>query len=328
MLKLFREQAASLHVIAAGSLLGTALARPHSYPVGQVNLMELRPLAFGEFLAAVDPPLFSFCQGIRKGDEIEEIFHEKLLEAQSLYFIVGGMPECVSSWAAHRDPEKITRIQRDLCMLCESDITKRNGRIDAGKILQVLRSIPSQLAKENEKFIWGAVREGARARDFETAIEWLASAGLVNRLFNVSAPLHPLPAYDRLGHFKLFFFDTGLLKCLSGTESSAILLDEPFAFKGALAENYVLQQLRGQFEVEPRYFASPGMEIDFLVQAGSDIIPIEAKAGSDKSAPSFKRFVKERSPRRAIRFSKRNCRTDGAFTNLPLYLAPRLRDFL
>lgn len=172
------------------------------------------------------------------------------------------------------------------------------------------------------------VREGGRARDFEEAIEWLVSAGMLNRVYNVSKTEHPLPAFDKLDQFKLFVFDTGLLKHMAGIDNSAILLKTDYQFKGPLTENYVLQQLRGQFQVEPRYFADKNSEIDFVLQYGTEIIPVEAKGGGDKSAPSFKRYVASRQPEHALRFSKRGYRKDGAITNLPLYLAGKTKELL
>ena len=172
------------------------------------------------------------------------------------------------------------------------------------------------------------MREGARAREYEEAIEWLVSAGMVNRVYNVSKPEHPLSAFDSLSQFKLFMFDTGLLKRMAGIDNSAILLKSDYQFKGPLTENYVLQQLTGQFEVAPRYFANKRGEIDFIVQYGSDIIPIEVKGGEDKTAPSFKRYISERSPKYAVRFSKRSYRRDGAVTNIPLYLARKMGELI
>ena len=192
----------------------------------------------------------------------------------------------------------------------------------------VLRSIPSQLGKGNEKFMYGAVKQGGRAREFEEAIEWLVSAGLVNRVHNVSKPEHPLPAFDILDSFKLFFFDTGLLKHMAGIDNKAILLRSAFQYKGPLTENYVLQQLIGQFKVNPRYYTEKNMEIDFLIQRGTDIIPIEIKAGEDKSAPSFKRFIAENNPEVAIRYSKLGYLKNGAITNIPLYLARKTKELI
>lgn len=327
-LKYFKEKANEYHVIAAGSLLGTLLAKPKSYPVGMVNLLDVFPLTFEEFLEATDAPLFAYYEGIHKEQQIEEIFHNRLLEAYNNYLIIGGMPECVSSWLKHKDPAKIAQIQRELIEVYENDFSKHNGKVNSGRILMVFRSIVTQLAKSNEKFMYGAVREGARARDFEEAIEWLVSAGMLNRIYNVSKLEHPLSAFDKLDQFKLFLFDTGLLKQMAGIDNSAILLKSTYQFKGQLTENYVLQQLRGQFDVMPRYFSSRNGEIDFVLQYGMDIIPVETKGGEDKSAPTFKKYVADNHPQYAVRFSKMGYRKDGNITNIPLYLVGKTKELL
>ena len=327
-LKYFKEKANEYHVIAAGSLLGTLLAKPKSYPVGMVNLLDIFPLTFEEFLEATDAPLFAYYEGIHKEQQIEEIFHNRLLEAYNNYLIIGGMPECVSSWLKHKDPAKIAQIQRELIEAYENDFSKHNGKVNSGRILMVFRSIVTQLAKSNEKFMYGAVREGARARDFEEAIEWLVSAGMLNRIYNVSKLEHPLSAFDKLDQFKLFLFDTGLLKQMAGIDNSAILLKSTYQFKGQLTENYVLQQLRGQFDVMPRYFSSRNGEIDFVLQYGMDIIPVETKGGEDKSALTFKKYVADNHPQYAVRFSKMGYRKDGNITNIPLYLVGKTKELL
>ena len=327
-LKYFKEKANEYHVIAAGSLLGTLLAKPKSYPVGMVNLLDIFPLTFEEFLGVTDAPLFTYYEGIHKEQQIEEIFHNRLLEAYNNYLIIGGMPECVSSWLKHKDPAKIAQIQRELIEVYENDFSKHNGKVNSGRILMVFRSIVTQLAKSNEKFMYGAVREGARARDFEEAIEWLVSAGMLNRIYNVSKLEHPLSAFDKLDQFKLFLFDTGLLKQMAGIDNSAILLKSTYQFKGQLTENYVLQQLRGQFDVMPRYFSSRNGEIDFVLQCGMDIIPVETKGGEDKSALTFKKYVADNHPQYAVRFSKMGYRKDGNITNIPLYLVGKTKELL
>ena len=327
-LKYFKEKANEYHVIAAGSLLGTLLAQPKSYPVGMINLLNIYPLTFDEFLNATDPPLYAYYCSIEKEQDIETIFHNRLLEAYNHYLIIGGMPECVESWIKYKDPAKILQIQKELIEIYENDFSKHNGKVNSGRILMVFRSIVAQLAKPNEKFMYGAVREGARARDFEEAIVWLVSAGMLNQVYNVSKMEHPLSAFDKSDQFKLFLFDTGILKAMAGIDNSAILLKSNYQFKGPLTENFVLQQLRGLFEVEPRYYSDKNNEIDFILQYGTEIIPVEAKGGEDKSAPSFKKYVAEKDPQYALRFSKRNYRKDGRITNLPLYLAPRTRELL
>lgn len=327
-LKYFKEKANEYHVICAGSLLGTLLAKPKSYPVGMVNLLDIYPLTFDEFLEAVDSSLYAYYESIHKEQQIEEIFHNRLIEAYNNYLIIGGMPECVASWIKYKDPAKISKIQHELIEVYENDFSKHNGKVNSGRILMVFRSIVTQLAKPNEKFVYGAVREGGRARDFEEAIEWLVSAGMLNRVYNVSKTEHPLSAFDKLDQFKLFVFDTGLLKHMAGIDNNAILLKSDYQFKGPLTENYVLQQLRGQFEVEPRYYSDKHSEIDFVIQNGTEIIPVEAKGGEDKSAPSFKKYIADYHPEYAIRFSKRGFRKDGNITNIPLYLVRKTKELI
>ncbi|MDD2483924.1 MAG: ATP-binding protein [Eubacteriales bacterium] len=327
-LKYFKENASQYHVVSAGSLLGTLLAQPKSYPVGMVNLIDISPLTFEEFLSAIDEQLYAYYSSVVKAQRVEEIFHDRLLEVYNYYLIIGGMPECVASWIRYKDPAKISQIQKELVAIYENDFAKHNGKVNSGRILLVFRSIVTQLAKENEKFIFGCVKEGARAREFEEAIEWLVSAGMLYRLYNVSKPEHPLSAFDQLNQFKLFLFDTGILKHMAGIDNAAILLKSDFQFKGPLTENYILQQLRGQFEVEPRYFSDKSGEIDFLIQRGVDIIPIEVKSGENKKAASFKTFIRNRKPPIAVRFSRRGYVKDGEITNIPLYLAGKMKELL
>lgn len=327
-LKYFKEKANEYHVIAAGSLLGTLLAQPKSYPVGMVNLLDITPLTFDEFLDATDKSLYAYYQSITKEQQIEKLFHNHLIEAYNNYLIIGGMPECVASWVKHKDPTRVAQIQNELVQIYENDFSKHNGKVNSGRILMVFRSIVTQLAKSNEKFMYGAVREGGRARDFEEAIEWLVSAGMLNRVYNVSKLEHPLSAFEKLDQFKLFVFDTGLLKYMAGIDNSAILLKTDYQFKGPLTENFVLQQLCGQFEVAPHYYSERNGEIDFVIQYGTSIIPVEAKGGEDKSAPTFKKYVSEHQPEFAVRFSKRGYRKDGYITNMPLYLARKMKELL
>ena len=327
-MKYFCEKANEYHIIAAGSLLATLLAQPKSYPVGKVNLLEIAPLNFDEFLLANDEGLYRYYDSVQKGQSIEEIFHRRLLELYRYYLIIGGMPECVASWLQYKDPGKVLQIQRELIEVYENDFSKHNGKVNSGRILLVFRSIVSQLARENEKFVYGAVREGGRARDFEEAIEWLVSAGMLQRVYNVSKAEHPLPAFDKLDSFKLYLFDTGLLKCMAGIDNGAILLRSDYQFKGPLTENFVLQQLKAQFDVAPRYYSNRYGEINFLLQNGQEIIPVEVKGGEDKSAPTFKKYIAEKAPAAALRFSEMGYRKDGAITNLPLYLAGAARRLL
>ena len=328
-LKYFCEKANEYHIISAGSLLGTLLAKPKSYPVGKVNLLNISPMTFDEFLAASDEGLYTYYTAIQKGQHIEEIFHHRLLDAYNYYLIIGGMPECVQSWITHKDPAEISRIQQELIELYENDFSKHNGKVNSGRILMVFRSLVTQLSKDNEKFIFGCVREGARAREFEEAIEWLVSAGMVMRIYNVSKPEHPLKAYEQLNHFKLFMFDVGLMKQMAAISNEAILLKSDYQFKGALTENYVLQQIKAIYDTEPKYYAPTSTnEIDFVVQDGMDIIPIEVKAGESVTSASFKNYIKEYKPEKAVRLSKLGYEINDSFVNLPLYLANKMGELV
>lgn len=328
-LKYFYEQAKEYHVIAAGSLLGTLLAQPKSYPVGKVNILDIYPLTFDEFLAALDEPLFQYYDSVQKGDGIETIFHNKLLEVYNYYLIIGGMPECVQSWIKTKNVANVQQIQKELVTLYENDFSKHNGKINSGRILMVFRSIVTQLAKDNEKFVYGCVKEGARAREFEEAIEWLVSAGMVIRIYNVSKPQHPLNVFEQLNHFKLFLFDVGLLKYMAGISNEAILLKSDYQFKGALTENFVLQQIREMFDTEPKYFTpSATMEVDFVVQDGMEIIPMEVKGGESVRAESLRRYLDKYEAKRAIRYSKLGYQENKVVVNIPLYFASKTRELL
>lgn len=322
-LKYFREQAGAYHVVAAGSLLGTYLSQ-YSYPVGQVDLLELYPLTFAEFLEASDENLYDIYRRVSKGTVIPDLFHTRFLEAYRTYLIIGGMPECVKSWVSYKDAGRVAHIQQDILTLYENDFTKHNSKIDAGRILLVYRSLIPQLSKENKKFSYSLVKKGARAREYEEAVEWLVSAGILYRIHNVSMPGYPLKSYEIANHFKLYFLDTGLLKAMGQVENEAILFDKDFAFKGAMAENFVLQQFLGTLPALPHYFSPDSrMEIDFLLQYKTEIIPVEVKAGSMRQAASFRKYIEKYHPVEAVRYSIRNYKTDGAFTNIPLYLAGR-----
>lgn len=320
-LKYFYEKANQYHVISAGSLLGTLLAQPKTYPVGKVNILNIYPMTFDEFLCAADETLYQYYLTINKACQIEEIFHKKFLDAYKHYLIIGGMPECVASWLKHKDCSKIHKIQHELIELYENDFSKHNGKVNSGRILLVFRSIVNQLAKDNEKFIYGCVREGARAREFEEAIEWLVSAGMVIRIHNVSKPEHPLNAFEERNHFKLFLFDVGLLKYMAGISNEAILLKADYQFKGALTENFCLQQMRDLFDTTPKYYVQgQNSEIDFLLQKGMDVIPVEVKAGENVHARSLKKYIAEKKPNQAIRYSGLGYKKQDVITNIPLYL--------
>lgn len=328
-LKYFNEEANEYHLIVAGSLLGTFLAQQYSYPVGKVNIINIYPLTFDEWLEETDSNLFSYYKSINKRESIPLIFHNKLLESYKQYLVVGGMPECVLSWVTNKDPDKIVKIQRELIIIYENDFSKYNNQIDAARLLMLFRSIVPQLAKNNPKFIYGVLKSGARAREYEAVIEWLVSAGLVNRVNNVSNPIYPLYAYKIANYFKLYFFDTGLLNFMAGITAESIILDREFAFKGVIVENYVLQQIKAKSDSEPYFYAVPqSLEIDYIIQHKGEILPIEVKAGADKKATSIKTFLQKNSSIRAIRFSQMNYQIEDKLTNIPLYLCPKIYELI
>lgn len=324
-LKYFNEEANEFHIIAAGSHLGTLLAESMSYPVGKVNLLDIYPMDFEEFLEAVEPSLLKYIEQTSP-DEIIEIQHTKLIEHYHNYLIIGGMPECVSCWVNEKNSGIVAEIQKELINLYENDFAKHNKKVNAARILLVFRSLVSQLSKENEKFIYGCVKQGARAREFEESIEWLVSSGIVLRVYDVTKPEHPLKAFEDFSSFKLFFFDVGLLKYAAGVSNKDIILDTGFQFKGALTENYVLQQLIPQFDIKPHYYSpSQNYEIDFLLQNESDIIPVECKAGKNTVSASFKRYRNEQNPNFSIRFSELPYKKQEDMINVPLYLAGQIK---
>jgi predicted AAA+ superfamily ATPase len=324
-LKYFKENAPEYFVVAAGSLLGTYLAKPKTYPVGMVELLEMYPLDFEEFLQATDPKLFEAYNVFKVGEEVPALFHRKLSAACHDYMIVGGMPECTDEWQQHKDIERIRSLQHALLAFYEGDFSKHTEPAIAERCWHVWRSIPTQLAKANERFFYGTVKSGARAREYEEAVSWIVHAGLFNRIHNVQRIEMPLRAYAELSQFKLFLHDTGLLCRLSGVNPADIALGNDYPFKGKIAENYVLQQLTGKTDIEPFYFMDDHCrEIDFIVQSKNGIIPIEVKSGDNVQSISLSNYVKKRSPEKAIRFSEKNSGNSGGILSIPLYMACKL----
>lgn len=320
-LKYFYEKANEYHIIAAESLLGTLLSSPKSYPVGMVNLLNIYPLSFEEFLEATSPNLFTYYQSIASDTKIEDYFHHQLIELYNYYLIIGGMPECISSWLEEKDAQRISQIQQELIEIYKNDFSKHNGKVNSGRILLTFNSIPSQLAKTNEKFIYGAIKSGARAREFGEAIEWLNAAGMVNKIHNVSKVAYPLPIYEKMDNFKFFLFDTGLLKTMAGISNDAVLLNKEFQFKGALTENFVLQQLKTVLDIEPCFYADKNMELDFVMQLNDMLIPLEIKAGESVKSISLKKALNFDMFPYGIRFSKLNLKKEERIINLPLYFS-------
>jgi predicted AAA+ superfamily ATPase len=294
--------------------------------VGKVNLMHIYPLTFEEYLAAADTGLHRYFCSIQSGSDYVSAFHMRMLEHYKKYLIVGGMPECVESWVSNSAPEEITAIQEEIISLYENDFTKHSEKVNSGRILQVFRSIVPQLAKENnEKFMYAAITKSARAKDFEDAIEWLVSSGIVYRALNISKNEYPLKAYEMLNYFKLFLLDVGLIKHIAMITNKSIMLSEAFQFKGQLAENYVLGQILPLLDYTPHYYAyAQDREIDFIVQHGERIIPIEVKSGTSKAAVSFKSYIEKYRPEISVRFNTNEYLRNGAITNIPLYFVGKI----
>jgi len=341
-LKYFYEKCPRLAVLSAGSLLGVKIRQkrkgnggerqtdmPQTYPVGKVEILDVEPVSFPEFLRARNGMLWEFYLSVKGQAPLPEALHNELWKQYLLYLTVGGMPEVVASYLSEGDPARVCKLQHDLVTLYENDIVKYNGELDAAKILVVLRSVVPQLAKENSKFVYGVLRDGARARGYEEAIEWLVSARMVRRVNRLERIEYPIASQSVRNAFKLYFNDIGMLRDAAAVVGESLILDKDFAFKGHYVENYVLQQLAGKTEGEVHYWAERAeSEIDFVIQQGGEAIPIEVKAGTDRKCAAFKSYVNSRHPRHAIRFSARNLKRDGAFVNIPLYLAPRYAAFL
>ena len=327
-MKYFCENAPEYHIACAGSLLGIALAKPSSFPVGKVDFMQIDPMTFSEFLVANgDENLAKYIESVDTIEPIPDAFFHPLYEKLKMYYVTGGMPEPVLMWTQNRDTGAMQHSLSGIIDAYERDFAKHPDTKEFPKISMVWKSIPSQLARENKKFIYKVVKPGARAREYEDALQWLVDARLVHKVYRSSAPGLPIAAYDDLSAFKIYLVDVGLLRRLSQLAPTVFgegnrLFTE---FKGALTENYVLQTLIPQFEVAPRYWTqtNPPYEVDFLIQRENDIFPIEVKSEANTTSKSLKKY-KELFPdkvRLRIRFSMDNLKLDGDILNIPLFMA-------
>jgi len=321
-LKYFCEKTPQYHIIAAGSLLGMGLHTHISFPVGKVDFIDLRPLSFNEFLLSLNES--DLVKALKAKDwNVISVFKEKLKEYLRYYFYVGGMPEVVDAFTQTRDWQLVRRIQSRILNSYEGDFSKHAPREAVPRIRMVWQSIPSQLAKENKKFVYGAVKEGARAKEFELAIQWLVDCGLLLKSHRVSKPGMPLAAYQDLSVFKLFLHDVGLLGAMAGLNVRTIIEgNEIFTeFKGALTEQYVMQQLRLDSERFISYWTNERStsEVDFIIQEEGNVIPIEVKAGENLKARSFKLFCEKYKPVKAIRTSLSDYHEESWMINVPLY---------
>ena len=321
-LKYFQENAPQYHIVCAGSLLGIALHQGTSFPVGKVDFLKLYPLSFREFLMATDRQRFAELLDKRDHSMVTS-FRQTYIDALKQYFYVGGMPEAVQSFAENRDFNEVREIQRRILAAYEQDFSKHAPNETVPRIRMLWNSIPSQLAKENRKFIYGLVREGARAKDYETAIMWLSDCGLVHKVSRVNAAKLPLRAYEDLRAFKLFVVDVGLLGCMAGLRQRTLLdgNDLFVEFKGALTEQYVCQQLKTLPNMGVYYYTNDrgSCEVDFVVDTGELIIPVEVKAEVNLRAKSLKTYRERFSPELAVRTSMSDYKREEGLVNLPLY---------
>lgn len=321
-LKYFCENAPQYHIVCAGSLLGIALHHGTSFPVGKVDFLKLYPLSFKEFLMATDKERFAELLDKQDFDMVTN-FKQTYIDSLKQYYFVGGMPEAVQSFAENKDFNEVREIQKRILAAYEQDFSKHAPNEIVPRLRMLWNSVPSQLAKENKKFIYGLVREGARAKDFETAIMWLSDCGLVHKLSRVHAAGVPLRAYEDLKAFKLFVVDVGLLGCMAGLRQRTLLDSNDLfvEFKGALTEQYVCQQLKTIEDLDMYYYTNDrgSCEVDFVVDTGEQIIPVEVKAELNLKAKSLKTYQEKFLPELSIRTSMTDYKKEEWLVNLPLY---------
>lgn len=321
-LKYFNENAPQYQIVCAGSLLGIALHDGTSFPVGKVEFLDLYPLSFYEFLTALGKERFVT---LLKDQEYSTAsnFRQEYVDSLKQYYFIGGMPEVVQAFVDNKDFNEARTIQQRILSAYEQDFSKHAPNEAVPRIRMIWNSIPSQLAKENKKFIYGLIKEGARAKDYELALLWLSDCGLVHKVNRITVPNLPLKAYEDLKAFKLFFVDIGLLSCLAGLRQN-VLLDgnELFKeFKGALTEQYVLQELKTLKGIQCYYWTAERgtAEVDFVVDNGADVLPIEVKAEINLQAKSLKVFHEKYQPAKSIRTSMADYKDEGWLVNLPLW---------
>lgn len=325
-LKYFCEDEPEYHIACAGSLLGIRLSKT-SFPVGKVDFLNLYPMTFSEFLEADGRGnLVEFMKTIHNIENIPKIFEDELIEKLKIYYIVGGMPEVVYSWVNEKNIERVNYIQQNILDSYSSDFSKHTEASEANKISLIWNSIPSQLAKENKKFLYQTIKEGARAREYEGALNWLNDANLIYKIYNVTKTELPLVAYTDLSSFKIYMNDVGLLRSMANLDSKIVIEGDKLfkEFKGAFTENYVLNMLNYVFDKIPNYFTFDRHEIDFVIQHQNQIIPIEVKSNKSINNISLTRYNQKHNDNLSIRFSMNNLTKDDNLINIPLFMVEYL----
>lgn len=330
-MKYFCENAPEYHIVCAGSLLGIALHKQLSFPVGKVDFLTLYPMSFSEFLRACgSETLADYVENFKKGDTVPEPIGDKLTTFLRQYYITGGMPEVVSTWQKTNNIEEVERVQQNIINSYELDFAKHAPTKDFPKLTAIWRSIPEQLAKENTKFIFSHVKKGWRSKDLEDALEWLIAAGLVYKVCKIEKPFIPLSSYADDTSFKLYMADIGILRKLSKLPYEVILDATPNykEFKGSLTENYVLCELVKSVD-ETLYYWSSGhtAEVDFILQSSSEIVPVEVKSERNLKARSLAEYRKKYMPKYSVKTSMKNETNGEEVLNVPLYLISALERF-
>lgn len=318
-LKYFAEQASQYDIIAAGSLLGVSLAGG-GFPVGKVEFIRMYPITFKEYLSVADESISEFVAKMTKPSRLPEIVYNKMREHCREYMVCGGMPKALLAWIESRDMEKVDNEIRNLVRSYELDFSKHAPKNLVTKIFDIWRSLPSQLARENRKFVYKLIRTGARAREYEDALMWMQQAGIIYRIFDCEKPCLPISAYEDVSAFKVYVFDIGLLRIMSDLDRNVVLNDNPMykEFKGAFMENYVLQSLMPQLKRKPSYWTSEGKaEVDFLIQKNDTIIPVEVKATDNTASKSLGVYIKKYSPEKALIVSSRNVSVKDMIFEVP-----------
>lgn len=331
-LKYFHEKLPEQHIACAGSLLGITLSKPGSFPVGKVNFFTLKPFTFLEFLYNFeDEMLVEYLQNMEPTTSVPLPIFNKCVELLKTYFLVGGMPEPLATWIDTRDIERTEKKQKEILQAYELDFSKHAPHPDIPKLHQIWDAVPSLLSRENRKFVYNVVRKGARAREYENAISWIESAGLIYKIHRISKPGLPLVSYKDSQAFKLFFPDVGLLRVMSKLHPGAFVEGNRLftEFKGALAENFVLQELVSQNDFNlPHYWTSKATaEVEFVIQVENSLIPIEVKSGVNVKSKSLKVYREKYNPDIAMRCSLQNLKKEDTLLNIPLFLAFKIPDF-
>lgn len=321
-LKYFCENAREYHIVSAGSLLGVAIHEGTSFPVGKVDFIDLKPLSFFEFIEAMGEE--ELLKLLKNNDlDMINVFSTKVKEYLKLYYYVGGMPEAINSYIEYKDLSEVRNIQKRLLEAYEQDFSKHAPSNIVPRIRQLWNNIPTQLAKENKKFIYGLIKKGARAREYEIALSWLIDCGLVYQVNRVNNSKIPLSAYQDFSAFKLYLLDVGLLSAMAGVDAKTLLDENEFfeEFKGSLTEQYVLCQLKECTQLDVFYWTAEAgtAEIDFITQIGSINVPIEVKASENLQAKSLKTFVEKYKTKINVRTSMSNYRKEEWLINIPLY---------